>query len=1154
MHNALQSLVRALWRVVSWLIEQLDDDDGRRAILEELGLDGSAAAPTGAQQADIDAVEAYLGSDDPDVLAFLAVADSLAAVLEAFETYFTSLISGSDSNLTGREARYIVVELFAIELARRDVPLLYTAARAIGFIDDKVGTHLLPTINRQVIEEGITSVYRPLETEEDARRHGDVLNLTAVGLGFLFRFLEKRGLLDLEYDGLAGYDPVLDPFTDPVPALELADSISTRMITGIVRRPIVFGQEEEGGETEEDGGLETTVAPALSMSWIVVPEDHGGPGLFLSLGGELSLDVQARGQRFRAEIDLLEGISFFFVPGENEIGGPAGAGLEIEYLAGALLDEPSTDGEGQSEPALAWPRTTGSRVEIGNFGAGFTARADEVVAKLIFDRSALVLASEDPDSFLASVFPSGGVRVDFDLAFGWDFLGAHLFLGGSAKLEVVIPIGKPLGPLTIFHITIGAGAAEDEDSKLEIVLRLSLSLKLFALTAVVDQIGFRTALRSTDQGGRLGLFDDPEFGFVPPKGIGIQVGGAGVRGGGFLFFDPDNDEYAGVLALEFLGVTLKVVGLIKTNLDASPSFSLLLVGSVEGLRIAIFAGGFLTGIGIIFGMHRTMSVPALQSGIKNRTLDALLFPPDPVANAPRLLEALKTVFPVATDQWIVGISLQASWIDKRMVRIEVALIFEFPTPFRTVLLGQANLGLPTRKVGLLQINFDLVGILDFDNEFLSIDSRIYDSRIGKFPLKGDMAARARWGADPLLAVAVGGLHPRFPLPEGFPKLTRLTVSLGKGKNPRIHGLAYVGFTSNTFQLGVGAELYVGAGGFSLEGDFSFDLLFQFDPFRFLAELNFSASVKFKGRTLAGLKVSGSLTGPGRWRAKGKVRIKLLFIKVTKRFNESWGDPAEEEIEAVEVRAALESALTSSDSWRAQLPSGAGARVSLRAMPPDDVVDVHPLGALEVVQRVVPLGIELDKFENSPIAGERRFDITAATLNGAPVEPVPVREHFAPGQYLDIGEDDAAVSRPSFERFQAGARLSSSAVSRGPGVTTNFAYEEIVLNESLTRPTPLGIYEIPAEAVLVAAEFGAVAKGLRAATGRYAGPIQEVQRVDSGYVVASVDGVAAVPLDGDPLPPDASYTEVRQALDRHLDAHPDARGRVQIVRSYERRTP
>ena len=1131
MAKPLQRLVGYLWTVISLIREQLTDSDTRKALLEELGLNGVAPPPAPVDPTKIEVIEAYLASDDPDTLAFFEVADSLAAVMDALETYLTPILAGNGSTLGVRDALYVWTQFASIDHMRHESPALYVGARVIGVLDDEIATHRLPNI---LIKEAfsdfprgfgslIESAWKPLKTEQDAAKRADLLYLAQV----LISMAAHWGFPHRPDYVLGGWDV---PGGVPLEGISLADSISGRAVTW------AFGNQFETGT-----GL------GLTSTWILIPEDHGGPGIFLSLGGNLTLehplpDTPDPVYRIKFKFEFPQAVSFFITGDGVAVHGDPEVNAEFEFLLGSAVS---------GSPAFALPDDKGSRLEIGTFGFKATMGQDDFSVELIFDRSALVLDASDPDHFLSSVFPSGGMRADFNLAIGYDFVEQRFFFGGSTKLEVVIPIGKSLGPLTIYHVSIGLGMPEGSDGELELALRLSLSLKLFAVTGLVDQIGYRMSVRATGSGGRLGLFDVPKFGFVPPRGIGLQISGGIVKGAGFVFFDPDNDEYAGALDLKIKErLSLKVMGLITTGLEEPPGFSLLVIGSVEGLNWEIFAGGKVTGIGVVFGMHRTMSVEAFQAGIKNHTLDAILFPSDPVGNAPQLLQTLKTVFPTAPDQWIVGVSIQASWIDPDMVKIEVGLLFEFPSPYRMALLGQVEISLPKKALGLVQVNFDVIGIFDFDETFLSIDSVLYDSRIGKFPMSGGLAVRWRWGDKPGGAAAIGGLHPRFPLPEGLPRLDRLAVALGKGKNPRIRGLAYLGFTSNTFQFGVRAEFYVSAGGFSLEGDFGIDVLFQFDPFRFLGELSFGASVKYRGHTLAGLRVKGAIEGPAPWKARGKVRIKFLFVKVTKRFNKTWGDSSLVPVEPVDVWQSLQKALSSPDNWIGQLPSAGCALASLRPAPPGNFVHIHPVGALEVMQRVVPLGVTMDKFQNAPIAGERRFDITGAKLNGIDVERRPLREYFAPGQHLNI-EGDAAVSRPSFEKFQAGTRFGSSDVTLGLGVTTNFEYEEIVINERMNRPSFYGTYVIAGRAMLAAAEHGAMALTLQAAGGHYQGPRREVRRLDQSFAAATVDGLAAHALGGITLPEDASYTEAQQAVDRYLSARPAARGRVQVVRMHER---
>ena len=41
----------------------------------------------------------------------------------------------------------------------------------------------------------------------------------------------------------------------------------------------------------------------------------------------------------------------------------------------------------------------------------------------------------------------------------------------------------------------------------------------------------------------------------------------------------------------------------------------------------------VNGLGGLFGLRRALDTDALRAGLRNRTLDAILFPQDPVTNA-----------------------------------------------------------------------------------------------------------------------------------------------------------------------------------------------------------------------------------------------------------------------------------------------------------------------------------------------------------------------------------------------------------------------------------------------------------------------------------------------------------------------------------------
>ena len=65
---------------------------------------------------------------------------------------------------------------------------------------------------------------------------------------------------------------------------------------------------------------------------------------------------------------------------------------------------------------------------------------------------------------------------------------------------------------------------------------------------------------------------DISLGFKPPRGAGLSIDAGVVKGGGYLYFDPDKGEYAGVAELSIAEiVSVKAIGLITTKMpDGTP--------------------------------------------------------------------------------------------------------------------------------------------------------------------------------------------------------------------------------------------------------------------------------------------------------------------------------------------------------------------------------------------------------------------------------------------------------------------------------------------------------------------------------------------------------------------------------------------------------
>src|SRR5262249_52176195 len=154
---------------------------------------------------------------------------------------------------------------------------------------------------------------------------------------------------------------------------------------------------------------------------------------------------------------------------------------------------------------------------------------------------------------------------------------------------------------------------------------------------------------------------DLTIGFKPPKGIGLAVDATVVKGGGYVFFDPDRHQYAGVGSLTVhagVELTIDIVVLVTSNDRAvapEPTYSLLVLASVEfSPGVSLFGGFFLTGLGLLVGIQREMDADAIRAGVKSGLIESLLFPKDPVARAPQLVDDLNHAFPAMRDRFVFG--------------------------------------------------------------------------------------------------------------------------------------------------------------------------------------------------------------------------------------------------------------------------------------------------------------------------------------------------------------------------------------------------------------------------------------------------------------------------------------------------------------------
>jgi hypothetical protein len=112
-----------------------------------------------------------------------------------------------------------------------------------------------------------------------------------------------------------------------------------------------------------------------------------------------------------------------------------------------------------------------------------------------------------------------------------------------------------------------------------------------------------------------------------------------------------------------------------------------------------------------------------------------------------------------------------------------------------------------------------------------------------------------------------------------------------------------------------------------------------------------------------------------------------------------------------------------------------------------------LGVLTIKQNVVPLGIRVTKYGDAPIAGgAKEFRVTQVEMGNRVVNTTMVRDHFAPGQFKEMS-DDERLSSPSFEVLQAGVTIGAAEAECGSAVSMAAEYEEIIIPEPTSESRP-----------------------------------------------------------------------------------------------------
>lgn len=1122
--------LEALARQLALALQPLKDELSPAEILQRLAELGLALPPAvlsnpgfsaalsstsnaaGALSASVTQLTARIESNDE-----AGIASTGAQVIQQLGVVFTSLNAiGPALKAVGPLAGVNAAELTNFADA---LPSRLLGRRVLSFLEDLqpsiVGIGNLLGVLDRVPKPGVTGdpLHPPFVLEQlQLGKLGDVLKAPAAILKSLYGW------------GESGFDgSLLMP--------RLATSLT---LLGLPAYPDATGKALEAGFM----ALKVIPGPPPGISVTLSAPIMSGIDLKLPLTSTWSARTRAQGI-FAAGLIIDITPPSIITMKSTPPGGVLNGNLSVDLIARS---------PNQNSPLVLLGQTGGSRLQTGSLsisvGLAVKSNAAEFLLRFEIIGGKVIINTGNADGFITKILGGTKLESNFDLAGDYS-IGNGLHFQGSSGLEVQLASHVNLGPLAVNALNLSVGI---KDGAFPIAFTADLQTSLGPLVAVVQALGFKVdVVLAAGNTGNLGPVDFRP-GFQAPKGVGLSLDAGGFKGGGLLRFEPDKGEYSGTLELTFAEfISVRAVGILSTRLpDGADSFSLIIIIVSEFVPIQLSYGFTLLGVGGLLGLNRTVNLDALQVGVRDGTLNSILFPTDVVANAPRIISDLKRVFPPQEDRFLIGPMGKLGWGTPTLISLEIGLLLEIPRPGFAIL-GVLRVQLPAEEFGTLYIQVNFVGSVDFEKGQLQFDASLYNSRVLISPLTGDMALRIYWGGEANFLLTVGGFHPAYtPPPMNLGTLNRLGLVLSPGI-PSVRAELYFALTSNTVQFGARVEVMYGVSFFNVFGFVGLDVLIQFNPFMFVAEISAMFGVRTGSTVLFAIQVTGTLKGPTPWQVRGEASFQIGFIikvRLSADFEVTTGELRNTMLPPVDVVEEIRKAFDKVGNWRAVLPRGSNQHVSLRELPQSGAALVlHPFGSLEISQKVAPLNLAIQRLGASRPARGSVFKIAAAHINGADVATTASTEQFAPGQFFEM-DDAAKLSRPSFARYDAGIVIGADDAPQ-----TDFRRGREVEYEVIYLPEhhPVRVFFKVATTLFNAfARVGSAARSSLSQEARAPSPVaaEHVSLAPEQYAVVSTLDMTlhAAPLVFD------DATSADQAVAKLIASHPELTGAVQVVPS------
>jgi len=724
-----------------------------------------------------------------------------------------------------------------------------------------------------------------------------------------------------------------------------------------------------------------------------------------------------------------------------ELEATAAAGILVRPSGATAL---SGDGAGElavtlaGEPGEPWRlfgTPTSSRLELARLETGVTLTFDgdaEAALHVALTGGELVVVAGDP--FTRLILGAEQVDVPFELEARWSS-ATGFTIAGAVGLVFLIPVERTLGFVTLHAIELSIGVAGQGSLALGAGLNLSGELGPFGLSA--EGLGLELALVDAPDGdGTIGPYD-ASVAFLPPSRLGLSLEGEVCSGGGVIDLDPAIGRYSGAVSLDFLAIGIDAIGVVDTRLPGDEDgWALFASLSARFPGLPLGFGFTLLGLGGILAVNRAIDGEALAAGLREGAVDALLFPDDPVRDCDLILASIDEYFPLADGNTVIGPVAQIGWGSPTLITAELGIVLSLPQGL-VVILGSLEALLPHPDAPVLELRMDSLGVIDVPGGTVLVTASLYDSRLlGVIELSGDMALYASVITDPFFLLSIGGFHPGYDPPSIVPAAVedlrelRAEIDLGSAVNATL--TAYFAVTSNSVQFGGGFDITASVEFLLVEytasGWFDFDVLFEFDPFRIVADVAAGCAVSAGRRELFGIDLEVHVEGPDPWFASCHARFKFFLVNVKFDFTVG-GRALPDPPDSIDLLDLVGDALELPAAWSVETPAGIVAGLVLR----DDQATsiLRPDSRVVVLQTVAPLDRELDWFGNSTpvqsritIADSGMIDAGGAAVTG--VDSSVEQDWFAPSQFSEM-RDEQKVSAPNYERMDAGVSFGAEGV-------------------------------------------------------------------------------------------------------------------------------